>query len=1579
MIVGGSGDDVMVGGSGDDQILGGTGNDSIEGGSGNDTITGGSGNDTITGGTGNDVIDGGTGNDSIVGGTGSDSITGGSGDDIIYGGTLSSTITGGSGNDSIMGGAGNDIIYGGTGNSTITGGGGNNSIIGGAGNDIIYGGPGDDTLSGGTGNASISGGGGSDTITAGGFDSWLMLYGSMNMTLTDTTLSTSGGGTPAATSNISGFQHALLAAGTGSFTLDASGFSGSSLLVAGTGNDTLIGSKSDDTLVGGAGTDSLVGGGGNDTFAWNGASNGSQTVVEPAGTNIATLDFSAAAAGIQINLGQTGPQTVIPGTLTLSLSDPMGISNVLGSQYNDSIIGNARDNTLLGGGGEDLIAGLGGNDVLEGAITRTVLLDFDTLTTPGDHIYTTAERDAIQAQMTADYAAFSYTFTQVPPTSGAYTTIFFNDPALTGLEGGTATSIDWLDQDITGSTTLTAAGLEVTPPDTASVNVANLLGQAGEPAATSADFIALSVTIAAHELGHLSGLEHGDSYGPIGSGIYVGVNPDLYRPAYLGPTDADETIRHIMASGASVNATLFDAIDGPFFGEREAIKLAYGEDGTPTDEQTAPHFAMADAQPLTLQPLVVPDTDLEGQNADQIFDVTAADVVGDLGLDASGNSLTDYYSFTAQAGTLINLQVMSVVLDRPQGAFDTTMTVYDSNGNVVAFDDDSFQDTDSTIIDLTLPATGTYYVEVTPFSFPGQPSHQTGAYELFMYTFATDGDPPAGDTMFAGSGTDTIIGGAADDTIAAQLPRDTVIYGSGTATVLSSAPYLDVTAGPNLAVNEGDSVTLTGSFIDPFGNANHIYDWHVVASNNQVIADGTGASFTFSPGNAGTYTVNYSVSDTNGGAGSATVVVTASAVPPVLTAPTSVQNVFAGVSTSINLGTLTVKGIGPWTDSIEWGDGQSSTILPAGSGPLSQAHSYAQPGHYTISESVSEHDGGMANVSFPIVVTAPATTTTLAPKTSSDVYGQSLTFTATVTGEGTPTGTVAFYLGAVTAADEIGTGRLSLVNGVDVATFTAPLLPASGSPYAITAVYSGDDSFQGSTSNVASLTIKPDASSTSASASATTDPLGQAVTISAKVIANAPGSGTPTGNVDFFDTTTGDDLGKIALSGGVATLGTTLLSPGSHSISVSYSGDNNFLASSTTTSTITITQSIIVLDGTAAGALSISGNATIKLTGGVYVDSSSSSAISASENAQITASVIDVHGGAQKSGNASFNPSPVTKAATVSDPLADLPVPSTTGLTNYGSENLSGNSKATIKPGIYSEISVSGNAGLTMSAGLYIIEGGGFQVSGNASVTGAGVTIYNTGSKFPSSGGSFGAIALSGNGAINVSPSTTGTYAGILFVQPAANTQEISVSGNAKVGATGTIYAPAAELVESGNAQVSAAFIVDTMALSGNAIANIATFAAAGGVVADTVAGIGAASGASTPRANILSSEAPSSNGNGQTIQDEEMDRITPVRSAGTSLESVLDELVVSLLSSPNQNGYGADAALDRPSIKVTGARAAPGGTLPIAAPVAAVPAGPASRRETPRQARGPAGGSAPGRPFMWFKRSASERHFPLV
>jgi len=86
----------------------------------------------------------------------------------------------------------------------------------------------------------------------------------------------------------------------------------------------------------------------------------------------------------------------------------------------------------------------------------------------------------------------------------------------------------------------------------------------------------------------------------------------------------------------------------------------------------------------------------------------------------------------------------------------------------------------------------------------------------------------------------------------------------------------------------------------------------------------------------------------------------------------------------------------------------------------------------------------------------------------------------------------------------------------------------------------------------------------------------------------------------------------------------------------------------------------------------------------------------------------------------------------------------------------SGASSLTINPGIYAQISVSGNAKLTLNPGVYILAGGGLTVSGNASISGSGVTLYNTESAFPSAGGTYGGITLSGNGTFNLTAPTSG-------------------------------------------------------------------------------------------------------------------------------------------------------------------------------------------------------------------------------
>ncbi len=121
-----------------------------------------------------------------------------------------------------------------------------------------------------------------------------------------------------------------------------------------------------------------------------------------------------------------------------------------------------------------------------------------------------------------------------------------------------------------------------------------------------------------------------------------------------------------------------------------------------------------------------------------------------------------------------------------------------------------------------------------------------------------------------------------------------------------------------------------------------------------------------------------------------------------------------------------------------------------------------------------------------------------------------------------------------------------------------------------------------------------------------------------------------------------------------------------------------------------------------------------------------------------------------------------------------------------------------------------------MAPGVYIIAGGGFNVSGNASLMGSGVLIDNTGGKFPGTGGGYGAISVSGNASIQLSAPTTGPYAGILIFQSGDNTQAITISGNGSLGLNGTIYAPAALMNLGGNAKGTAPLIVNELDVSGN-------------------------------------------------------------------------------------------------------------------------------------------------------------------
>jgi len=192
------------------------------------------------------------------------------------------------------------------------------------------------------------------------------------------------------------------------------------------------------------------------------------------------------------------------------------------------------------------------------------------------------------------------------------------------------------------------------------------------------------------------------------------------------------------------------------------------------------------------------------------------------------------------------------------------------------------------------------------------------------------------------------------------------------------------------------------------------------------------------------------------------------------------------------------------------------------------------------------------------VVGQSGTNTTLISSANPSVFGQGVTFTAQVAaalpGTGTPTGSVTFMAGSTTL------GTAQLIAGI--ATFPTSSL-AVGTP-SITAVYGGDADFTASTS--ASVNQEVDQASTSTTLSSSPEPsyLGESVTFTASVAAVSPGAGTPTGSVTFMDGKT--ELGTMDLHSSIATFSASGLTVGTHSITAVYSGNADFIASTSSPS-----------------------------------------------------------------------------------------------------------------------------------------------------------------------------------------------------------------------------------------------------------------------------------------------------------------------------------------------------------------------------------------------------------------------------
>ncbi len=233
---------------------------------------------------------------------------------------LDNALDGNSGNNSLQGKAGND---------TLAGNAGNDYLVGGAGDDALDGGAGIDNTSYNTASGSVQVDLSAGTASgADGNDSLLNIENITGSAYDDTLIGSEGNNN--------------LAGGQGNDTL--SGGVGNDILAGGLGNDTLTGETGNDNLLGGAGDDVLDGGLGTDSSSYSTASGSVQ------------VDLSAATA-----TGADGTDTLI------------GIENIMGSSYDDTLIGDDGNNSLAGSSGSDTVTGGAGNDYLAGGAGDDVL------------------------------------------------------------------------------------------------------------------------------------------------------------------------------------------------------------------------------------------------------------------------------------------------------------------------------------------------------------------------------------------------------------------------------------------------------------------------------------------------------------------------------------------------------------------------------------------------------------------------------------------------------------------------------------------------------------------------------------------------------------------------------------------------------------------------------------------------------------------------------------------------------------------------------------------------------------------------------------------------------------------------------------------------------------------------------------------------------------------------------------------------------------------------------------------------------------------------------------------------------
>ncbi len=293
-----------------------------------------------------------------------------------------------------------------------------------------------------------------------------------------------------------------------------------------------------------------------------------------------------------------------------------------------------------------------------------------------------------------------------------------------------------------------------------------------------------------------------------------------------------------------------------------------------------------------------------------------------------------------------------------------------------------------------------------------------------------------------------------------------------------------------------------------------------------------------------------------------------------LTAPTLVNAALDSATTTCSFTTATLKG--------------STCNLGVEFAPTTVAPNL--PGTVTLNSDAANIPE-VINI-FGKALDVNPTAMSLTSSANPSVTGQPVVLTATVTNDGSSplTGPVTFLDGASTLCSNV-----NLSGGIATCSASWPVL----GQHTITANYAGDANNEANSASLTQTVKQPPTLVLSVSPYPHATVLAN-VTLTLTATAS---TGTPTGNIVFYDNGSAIS-GNVALNGsGVATFSTTNLIPGSHSLTAQYAGDaNNASGTSNVVGEGVLqamtTTTLATTDATPSVGDSISLTATVTSTGG---------------------------------------------------------------------------------------------------------------------------------------------------------------------------------------------------------------------------------------------------------------------------------------------------------------------------------------------------------------------------------------------